>query len=280
MTGQHALALTNASAGYGRRGSSDVIRDISFTVKPGEIVGLIGETGSGKSTIARAALGLIPVSTGRVDVAGVDVASLTKRELRDFRRTGAIQYVFQDPLRSLDPGQSIRDALAEPLQIRGDADGASITQQIEEVIHITNVDPALLERLPSELSGGQRQRVSVARALIASPTTLILDEPVSALDAVNRVQILELLASLRSTGIGELFISHDLGSVAGLTDRTVVLYRGRVVEDAPTAQIVNDPQHPYTQLIVGSAPTFFGRRSDADWRRAKRALLEYSAVLD
>jgi ABC-type glutathione transport system ATPase component len=184
-----------------------------------------------------------------------------------------VQYVFQDPLRSLDADQLIGDSIAEPLRITRAGSRAEIDQRVSEYAAKVRLDEELLSRFPAEISGGQRQRAAVARALVTEPKLLILDEPVSALDAANRVQVLGGFAGLRSDGIAMLYISHDLGSVAGICDRTAVLYQGQIVEYGPTAEIVKNPQHPYTRLLVGSAPTLHGTPIGREARAQLRAEL-------
>jgi ABC-type glutathione transport system ATPase component len=271
---QAFLDIDNIDVHYGkRRGKRHVIQSAGFEVGSGEIVGLIGESGSGKSTIARAVLGLVGVSRGHIRVGGDDVTKFSASRWRAFRRRGVVQYVFQDPLRSLDADTLIADSIAEPLRIRGGFSRAAIAEAVRMYAAKVNLDEALLTRFPGEISGGQRQRAAIARALITQPRLLILDEPVSALDAVNRVQVLATLTSLRSEGVGLLYISHDLGSVAGITDRTVVLYQGAIVESGVTRQVVTNPQHPYTRLLVGSAPTLSGASLDRRQRDELRAEL-------
>jgi ABC-type glutathione transport system ATPase component len=259
---------------YGKRTSKrQVLSAVSLQVRPGEVVGLIGESGSGKSTIARAIIGLAPVSAGRITVAGHEVTRFRGNQWRSFRRSGVVQYVFQDPLRSLDADLPIADSIAEPLRISRAGSRAEVEERVKEYAAKVRLDEALLTRFPAELSGGQRQRAAVARALVTEPKLLILDEPVSALDAASRVQVLDGFAGLRSEGIAMLYISHDLGSVAGMCDRTAVLYQGRIVEYGPTAEIVNNPQHLYTRLLVGSAPTLHGTPIDRKARAQFRAEL-------
>jgi ABC-type glutathione transport system ATPase component len=271
---QPFLDIDDIDVHYGkRRGQHHVIQSAGFGVGTGEIVGLIGESGSGKSTIARAVLGLVGVSRGHIRVGDEDVTKFSASRWRAFRRRGVVQYVFQDPLRSLDADTLIADSIAEPLRIRGGLSRADIAEAVRTCAAKVNLDEALLTRFPGEISGGQRQRATIARALITEPRLLILDEPVSALDAVNRVQVLATLTSLRSEGVGLLYISHDLGSVAGITDRTVVLYQGAVVESGVTRQVVTSPQHPYTRLLVGSAPTLSGLPLDRRQRDELRAEL-------
>jgi ABC-type glutathione transport system ATPase component len=255
-----------------RRRRRRALHGVSLSVAPGETVGLIGETGSGKSTLARAALGLVRASAGSLTVDGEDVTSYGTRQWRALRRRGVIQYVFQDPLRSLDPDLSIEDSLTEPLLVGG-AGREEAAARVRAFLPRVRLDEELLGRLPGELSGGQRQRVAVARALVTGPRLVILDEPVSALDSANRVQVLQILKELRADGVALVFISHDLGSVAGVADRIAVLYRGELVESGPTRDVVNAPRHPYTRLLLGSAPTLHGAPADRAERDALRALL-------
>jgi len=259
---------------YGkRRNKRQVLSGVSLQIRAGEIVGLIGESGSGKSTVARAIIGLAPVTAGQITVAGNEVTRFRSNQWRSFRRRGFVQYVFQDPLRSLDADQLIGDSIAEPLRIIRAGSRAEIDQRVKEYAAKVRLDEELLSRFPAEISGGQRQRAAVARALVTEPKLLILDEPVSALDAANRVQVLGGFAGLRSDGIAMLYISHDLGSVAGICDRTAVLYQGQIVEYGPTTEIVKNPQHPYTRLLVGSAPTLHGTPIDREARARLRAEL-------
>lgn len=260
--------LTDVSAGYGR--ADPILRGVNLRVHPGESVGVIGETGSGKTTLARTLLGLTRVSAGTVRVGDHDLARLRGAALRRVRRSGLVQYVYQDPLRSLDPDLPVGDAVAEGLDVRGRQPRAERATRIAAALHAVGLDPALADRWPGALSGGQRQRVAIARALILEPRLLILDEPVSALDAASRVHVLDLLRLTASErDLAQLYISHDLGSVAGVTDRIVVLYRGRIVEDGPTADVITQPQHPYTQLLLESAPTLDAAGAD----RARRVRL-------
>ena len=270
------IDVRGLQVGYGTgRERTAVIHDATFTVGPGESVGVIGETGSGKSTLARAVVGLVRPSAGTVRIAGEDVTRFGARQGRDFRRRGVIQYVFQDPLRALDPDVTIGRSLAEPLTIATRLSRAEISERIAFRLDQVKLTDDLLDRFPGELSGGQRQRVLVARALVTEPRVLILDEPVSALDSANRVTVLEILNTLRAAGTSLVFISHDLGSVAGVTDRAIVLYRGDLVEVGATQDLVNRPTHPYTRLLVGSAPTLAGA-IDRERRDELRRQLEAS----
>jgi len=269
------LEIEGLDVAFGRgRSRKEALAGATLRVEPGEAVGIIGESGAGKSTLARAVLGLAPVTAGSVRVVGRDVTRLSRRERRAFGRSGLVQYVFQDPLRSLDPDRTVQASVAEPLQITGELGRAELAEAVSRQLLAVELDDSVLDRYPAQLSGGQRQRVAIARALITGPRLLILDEPVSALDSANRVRILQLLQRLRATtDITLLFISHDLGSVAGVTDRTIVLYRGRIVEDGRTSRIITAPEHPYTRLLIGSAPTLTSGPADRALRERLRAEL-------
>ncbi|SOD72575.1 ABC transporter family protein [Jatrophihabitans sp. GAS493] len=267
------LEVTGLDVHYGkRRRRQQALSCVSLEVRAGETIGLIGETGSGKSTFARSVLGLVPSSAGRILIDGEDVSGYSRRNWRSLRRRGVIQYVFQDPLRSLDPDVSVGDSLLEPLLIQGVA-RAEATSRVQLMLDRVHLEAELVTRLPGELSGGQRQRVAVARALVTEPELIILDEPVSALDSANRVEVLEILKELRAAGVALVFISHDLGSVAGVADRIAVMYRGQLVETGPTRRIITAPEHVYTRLLVGSAPTLRAGAASRAERDALRALL-------
>ncbi|MFF3409193.1 ABC transporter ATP-binding protein [Streptomyces sp. NPDC002742] len=267
------LEVKDLEVHYGTpRRRRPALRGVSLSVAPGETVGIIGETGSGKSTLARAALGLVRASAGSVVVDGEDVSAHGARQWRALRRRGVIQYVFQDPLRSLDPDLTVETSLAEPLLVRGDS-REEAARRVRAFLARVRLSEDLLDRLPGELSGGQRQRVAVARALVTEPRLIILDEPVSALDSANRVQILRILEELRDDGVALVFISHDLGSVAGIADRIAVLYQGELVEAGASRDVIGSPRHNYTRLLVRSAPTLRSAAADRAERAALRALL-------
>ncbi|MFE4831342.1 ABC transporter ATP-binding protein [Streptomyces sp. NPDC056672] len=267
------LRVTGLDVHYGpRRRRRRALRGVSLGVAPGETVGVIGETGSGKSTFARAALGLVRASAGSIVIGGEDVSAYGNRQWRGLRRRGVIQYVFQDPLLSLDPDLTIEDSLTDPLLVQG-VPRAEAARRVRSFLARVRLSEELLDRLPGELSGGQRQRAAVARALVTEPRLVILDEPVSALDSANRVQVLEILKDLRATGVALVFISHDLGSVAGIADRIAVLYQGELVEVGAAADIISRPQHLYTRLLVSSAPTLHSAPATRAEREALRALL-------
>ncbi|MER7675288.1 ABC transporter ATP-binding protein [Streptomyces sp. NPDC096934] len=267
------LEVTGLDVHYGtRRRRRRALHEVSLSVAPGETVGVIGETGSGKSTFARTVLGLVRASAGRIVIGGEDVSAYGPREWRGLRRRGVVQYVFQDPLRSLDPDLTVGESLVEPLLVQGVA-RTEAADRARTFLARVRLSEDLLDRLPGELSGGQRQRVAVARALVTEPRLVILDEPVSALDSANRVQVLQILKELRAAGVALVFISHDLGSVAGIADRIAVLYQGELVEVGTARDVITRPRHDYTRLLVGSAPTLRSTPADRAEREALRALL-------
>ncbi|RAJ58353.1 oligopeptide/dipeptide ABC transporter ATP-binding protein [Streptomyces sp. Amel2xB2] len=258
------LRVEDLSVSYGRRatarrreGSTRVLSGVDLAVRPGEIVGIIGETGSGKTTLARAVVGLKRPDAGRIAFDGRDLTRLAGRGLRAFRRSGQLQYMFQDPLRSLDPESTVRQTVAEPLAVAGTLTRDEREERVTEALTLVGLDAGELgARTPGLISGGQRQRVALARALVTRPRLLLTDEPVSALDASNRNLVLSLLDRLRrELGLAVVVISHDLGSLAGIADRVAVLYRGRLVEQGRTADVLERPRHPYTALLTASAPS-------------------------
>jgi oligopeptide/dipeptide ABC transporter ATP-binding protein len=250
------LAVENLDVVLGRGWQANhVLSQVDLKIWPGEIVGLVGETGSGKTTLARTVVGLIKPKKGRVVFDGTDISRLRGAARRRERRSGHVQLVFQDPLRSLDPDLTVAAIVGEGLKIRG-IGSQEIRSRVEDALAKVGLDATVLHRQPGQISGGQRQRVSIARALASDPSLLLCDEPVSALDASNRNYILRLLSELRdSLGLPIVIISHDLSSLAGIADRVVVLYRGRIVEDGPVSQVFSAPRHPYTALLMASAPS-------------------------
>jgi oligopeptide/dipeptide ABC transporter ATP-binding protein len=241
--------------------ANKVLSGVNMQVGPGEIVGLVGETGSGKTTLARAIVGLVKPKRGRVMFDGATVSGLRGRGLRAHRRQGGVQYVFQDPLRSLDPDLTVERIVGEGLAIRGDAPD-KVRLRVIDALGQVGLDAGLMSRDPGQISGGQRQRVSIARALATGPRLLICDEPVSALDASNRNHVLNLLSELRgSLNLPIIIISHDLNSLAAIADRVVVLYRGKIVEDGPIDKVFAAPRHPYTALLLASTPSVTESRS-------------------
>ena len=274
------LEVEDLSVDLGRAPRVRVLHDVSLRVRPGEVVGVVGESGSGKTTLARAILRAVDASTGRIVVQGREVQALRGRRLRDWRRAGAAQYVFQDPLRSLDPGVRVVDSVAEGLRIAGVPRGEAAAR-VTAALAAVGLSDELARRRPAELSGGQRQRIAIARALAVEPRLLILDEPVSALDAASRDRVIRALIGLRDAAagrgddaLGMLVISHDIGSLAAVSDRLVVLYRGRVVEDGLTRDVVSSPRHPYTRLLISSVPLIGVDAPDRAERTALRALVD------
>ena len=254
------LRVEDLGVAFGRRAGrpgQQVLHGVSLQARAGEILGVIGETGSGKTTLARSVVGLSPVTGGRILVDGDEVTGLRGRALREFRRSGAVQYLFQDPLRSLDPDLTVRELIGEPLAVGAGRPGREErADRVLGALQQVGLDSTLADRLPGQLSGGQRQRVAIARAVVTRPRLLLADEPVSALDASNRNHVLRLFDRLRNElDLAIVVISHDLSSLAGIADRIAVLYRGRLVEQGPTAEVLSRPLHPYTALLTASAPS-------------------------
>jgi len=238
-----------------QRGGHAILSDVSLSVRRGEIIGVIGETGSGKTTLARCVMGLVKPLTGSVHFDGREISRLRPKQLRAFRREGQLQFVFQDPLRSLDPDMTVRDIVQEGLMVQGTVAAGQQAEDTELALETVGLDAGILGRRPSQISGGQRQRVAIARALVMRPRMLLCDEPVSALDASTRNYVLGILGKLRDDlGLALVVISHDLVSLSGVADRIAVLYNGRVVEEGPTDALFSSPRHPYTALLLASAP--------------------------
>lgn len=260
------LSVRGLSVSYARPrrgthlGTGAALSGADLDVRPGEIVGIVGETGSGKTTLARATVGLVAPSAGSIDFAGSDIGGLRGRARRAFRRSGQVQLVFQDPLRSLDPDLTIGAIVREPLDIAGTLSRTEREQRVVESLRLVGLEPeAVLHRHPRQLSGGQRQRVSLARAISTRPRLLFCDEPVSALDVSNRNLVLNLLDQLRTDlDLAVVIIAHDLSSLAGIADRVAVFYRGRIVEQGPIRAVLEEPAHPYTALLTASAPSIGG----------------------
>ncbi|UYM07741.1 ABC transporter ATP-binding protein [Solicola gregarius] len=253
-------------------GTGAALSDADLEVEAGTIIGIVGETGSGKTTLARATVGLVPPAAGQIEFAGTDIGRLRGRALRRFRRSGQVQLVFQDPLRSLDPDLTVADLVREPLDIAGALPRGERVERVAESLRMVGLEPdGVLGRRPRELSGGQRQRVSLARAISTRPRLLICDEPVSALDVSNRNLVLNLLDRLRSElDLAIVVIAHDLSSLAGIADRVAVFYRGRIVEHGPIRTTLERPAHPYTALLAASAPSL----AQADQLRPDQLLPE------
>ncbi|MGZ5194421.1 MAG: ABC transporter ATP-binding protein [Ramlibacter sp.] len=231
------------------------VDDVSFEIHSGETLGLVGESGSGKSTIGRALLRLIDSTAGDVKYRGENLGSASSSRMRFLR--SKLQMIFQDPYASLNPKMRVRDILAEALHTHSLAKGKLATaQRIAELLQLVGLQPEHAARFPHEFSGGQRQRIGVARALSVQPEFIVADEPLSALDVSIQAQVVNLLCDLRDRlQLTMLFISHDLDVVEYLCDRVVVLYLGRVMEVATTADLFSRPLHPYTQALLAASPT-------------------------
>ncbi|PLZ02157.1 peptide ABC transporter ATP-binding protein [Burkholderia sp. WAC0059] len=236
-----------------RRGVLNAVDTLSLAVARGETLGLVGESGCGKSSLGKAIVGLTKPAEGAVRLDGVDLGSLARRQWLPWRRR--MQMVFQDPLSALDPRKTVRRTLTLPLEVHRIGTSAERRERVDALLHQVGLAPALAERMPHELSGGQRQRVNIARALSVDPDVLICDEPVSALDVSLQAQVLNLLSDLqRERAMTGLFISHDLAAVGYLADRIAVMYLGQTVEILPRGQLWQHAAHPYTQLLIDSIP--------------------------
>lgn len=260
------LDIRGLKVAYGRLGTRvEVVHGVDLTIAPGETLGLVGESGSGKTTIGRAVLGLVAPSAGSIVAVGHQVtASMSRTEQRSLARD--VQVVFQDPYTSLNPSLTIAETLGEPLLAQG------VSRQVarERVSHLlrqVNLPADAGARYPREFSGGQRQRVAIARALALDPRLIVCDEPVSALDLSTQAIILELLVGIQErSGVGLLFISHDLTVVRHVSHRVAVMYRGDIVETGPTRKVTEDPEHDYTKRLLLASPV-----ADPDAQALRRA---------
>jgi ABC-type oligopeptide transport system ATPase subunit len=244
-------------SGGGLLGRSTTVRavdDVSFSIAEGETFGLVGESGSGKSTTGRCLLRLVEPTSGAIRFRGEDVLQLSARRMRDARRQ--MQIVFQDPYSSLNPRMRARDIVEEPLVIHRIGGRQERRDRVAELFQVVGLDPVHLARYPHEFSGGQRQRIGLARALALSPSFLVLDEPVSALDLSVQAQVINLLVDLQQQlKLTYLFIAHDLRLVEHICARVAVMYLGRIVELGPAASIFASPRHPYTQALLSAIPS-------------------------
>lgn len=238
---------------FSKRQVVRAVDDVSFFIRPGETLGLVGESGCGKSTTGRMVIGIDQPTHGRVLFNGLDLASQNKQQLRDLRRD--IQMIFQNPLSALDPRIPIGRQVREPLDIHGIGTPAERRDTVERLLKAVGIGLEMEARFPHELSGGQAQRAVIARALVLEPRLLVCDEPVSALDVSVQAQVVALLADLqRELGISYLFISHDLKVVKHLSHRIAVMYLGQIVEEGPCDAVFARPRHPYTRALISAIP--------------------------
>ncbi|TCR65573.1 ATP-binding cassette domain-containing protein [Bosea sp. BK604] len=240
----------------GRRGGAAVraVERLSFDIAPGQTLGLVGQSGSGKTTAGRAILQLQKAHEGSVRLLGQELTTMRPSQLRRMRRH--MQFVLQNPYSSLHPRMTIGQILSEPLLVHHAVPANRIGERVAELLELVNLDPAMLRRYPHEFSGGQRQRVVIARALAVNPDFVVCDEPVSALDVRTQAQIVALLQSLQERlGLSYLFIAHDLAIVREVAHRVAVMFRGRIVEMGSAAQVYDSPAHPYTRLLLDAVPT-------------------------
>ena len=227
---------------------------VSLCVHRGETVGLVGESGSGKSTLALTLMRAHAPERGRITFDGTDITNLDARALKPIRRR--LQMIFQDPYSSLDPRMSVRRIIAEPLVAHGQGSRAEIAARVAQLMDAVGLPPDAAERVPAQFSGGQRQRIAIARALALEPAMLIADEPVSALDVSIQAQIINLLRDIQARlDIAYLVIAHDLALVHQISDRIIVMYLGKVVEEGPADAVIGAPQHPYTVALLSATPT-------------------------
>ncbi len=253
-----------------RRNTSRVhaVDDVSFQVRSGETLGLVGESGCGKSTLAACIVRLYELTAGTITFDGRDISRLSRRALRPVRRQ--MQMVFQDPYASLNPAKRVGAIIGDPLRMHGSRDERQIKSRVQELLALVGLSPEHFHRYPHEFSGGQRQRIGVARALALRPRLVIADEPVSALDVSIQAQVLNLLADLQETfELTYVFIAHDLGVVRQVSNRVAVMYLGKIVELAPADLLYERPVHPYTEALLSAVPI---PDPDASARRAQIVL--------
>ncbi|MBB3443913.1 ABC transporter ATP-binding protein [Rhizobium sp. BK379] len=261
------LSVRDLSKHYTSRGARlNILQGISFDIGKGEVVGLVGESGSGKTTIGRSVLRLVEPSSGSVRFDGKELTDLSASALR--RQRPRMQYIFQDPFASLSPRMTIGEILTEGLKIQGIGSARDRLDRAQAALAQVELPADAINRYAHEFSGGQRQRIGIARALTLSPEFIVADEPVSALDVSIQAQVINLLRELQQRlGLTMLFISHDLAVVEYICDRVIVLYLGRIMEIAPSADLYARPQHPYTRALLSAIPS-----PDPDARRDRQIL--------
>ena len=246
----------------------NAVNGVSFDIGPGETLGLVGESGCGKSTVGKLILKLHEPTEGAITVRGQNIAGLSRRSMKPVRRQ--IQTIFQDPYGSLNPRMTAGAIVGEPLKIHGLASGRELTRKVVEVFEKVGLRPDQMTRFAHEFSGGQRQRLSIARALVTGPEIIIADEPVSALDVSIQASVINLLIRLqKEMGLSLLFISHDMSVVEHISHRVAVMYLGRIVETGPREALFSNPQHPYTEALLSAVPV-----ADPGARKRSRIVLE------
>lgn len=255
LMSQPLVSVERLTVCYSSRGRAPTVAvdGVDLEVRPGQTVGLVGESGSGKSSLGNALLGLVDVTEGSVHFDDEDITHADRRHRRQL--AARMQVVFQDPFGSMNPVRTVRDTLTEGLRLNLGLEGPEIDQRVERALGDVSLPTTVLQRYPGQFSGGQRQRIAIARALVVDPAFLVCDEVVSALDLSVQAQVLNMLARLRSErSLAQLFISHDLSVVSYLSDVIVVMYAGRVVERGPAWAISEGAGHPYTRMLLASAP--------------------------
>jgi oligopeptide transport system ATP-binding protein len=234
-------------------GDVKAVDGVSFTIKRGETMGLVGESGCGKSTTGKAILQLDRPTAGEVFLDGEDLVKVKGEKLRLLRRK--MQIIFQDPFASLNPRMTVGEIVGEPLEVHGAAKGKEKEARVKELLKLVGLNPSFVTRFPHEFSGGQRQRIGIARAVALNPSFIVCDEPIAALDVSIQAQVVNLLEELQHKfGLTYLFIAHDLSMVRHISDRVAVMYLGRIVEIADWRMIYEDPKHPYTQALLSAIP--------------------------
>lgn len=254
--GKHLLDVCDLRVAYPGKGMFstpiEILHGVSIAVEEGKTMGLVGESGCGKTTLGRAVLGLAPVTGGTITFDGRDIAHATKAERRTMAKD--IQVVFQDPYTSLNPSMTIGDILAEPLGSQG-ISGAESRRRVMDLLDRVKLPVDSMDRLPREFSGGQRQRVAIARALALKPKIIVCDEPVSALDLSTQARVLDLLLEIQEqTGVSYLFVSHDLDVIRHISHRVAVMFRGEIVEQGAAERVTQSPDHPYTRRLMLASP--------------------------
>jgi oligopeptide transport system ATP-binding protein len=236
-----------------QRGVIRAVDGVSFDIAEGETLGLVGESGCGKSTTARAIINLVPPTSGTVQLEGMEITGLSDSAMLPYRRV--VQMVFQDPFASLNPRMTVGGIIGEPIKIHGLASSRDRKLEVLRLMDLVGLNPRFLNRYPHEFSGGQRQRIGIARALAVRPKLILCDEPVSALDVSIQAQVINLLMDLQQRlGLSYLFIAHDLGVVRHIANRVGVMYLGRLIEVAPADQLYSNPTHPYTEALLSAVP--------------------------